>query len=112
MRPLQAHCYYGLGRLYSQAGQVEQAYTELSMAIQMYRDMEMMFWLPKAEATLTAIQGETRNKLIVREIWPIFTRLVAVYAPRLHRPQQLCLEQYGLRRYAAEGPPRRGRDTE
>jgi hypothetical protein len=47
--------YHGLGRLYSQAGQVEQAYTELSMAIQMYRDMKMMFWLPKAEATLTAI---------------------------------------------------------
>jgi tetratricopeptide (TPR) repeat protein len=55
MRPLQAHCYHGLGRLYSQAGQAEQAYTELSMAIQMYRDMEMLFWLPKAEATLTAI---------------------------------------------------------
>ena len=55
MRPLQAHCYHGLGRLYSQAGQGEQASTALSMAIQMYRDMEMMFWLPKAEATLTAI---------------------------------------------------------
>jgi tetratricopeptide (TPR) repeat protein len=53
MRPLQAHCHRGLGTLYSQSGQLEQARTELSTAIEMYRDMEMTFWLPQAEMALT-----------------------------------------------------------
>ena len=52
MRPLQAHCHRGLGTLYGQTGQSEQARTELSMSIEMYRDMEMTFWLPQAEAAL------------------------------------------------------------
>jgi len=55
MRPLQAHCHHSLGTLYRQTSQAEQAYAELSTAIQMYRDMEMMFWLPQAEATLTEV---------------------------------------------------------
>jgi tetratricopeptide (TPR) repeat protein len=55
MRPLQAHCHHGLGTLYRHTGQAEQAYAELSTAIQMYRDMEMMFWLPHAEAALSEI---------------------------------------------------------
>jgi tetratricopeptide (TPR) repeat protein len=55
MRPLQAHCHRGFGTLYSQTGQVEQAHAELSMAIEMYRDMEMTFWLPETEATLTQV---------------------------------------------------------
>ncbi|MEE8301136.1 MAG: tetratricopeptide repeat protein, partial [Candidatus Tectomicrobia bacterium] len=37
MRPLQAHCHRGLGTLYRQAGQSEQARVELSTAIEMYR---------------------------------------------------------------------------
>jgi tetratricopeptide (TPR) repeat protein len=52
MRPLQAHCHRGLGTLYRQAGQSEQARAELSTAISMYRDMEMTFWLPQAEVAL------------------------------------------------------------
>jgi hypothetical protein len=52
MRPLVAHCHHGLGQLYSQTGQREQAYTELSTAITMYRAMDMTFWLPQAEAAL------------------------------------------------------------
>jgi tetratricopeptide (TPR) repeat protein len=52
MRPLQAHCHHGLGRLYGQIGQRQQAYTELSTAITMYRAMDMTFWLPQAEAAL------------------------------------------------------------
>jgi tetratricopeptide (TPR) repeat protein len=50
MRPLQAHCHRGLGILYRQAEQVEQAHAEWSTAIEMYRDMEMTFWLPETEA--------------------------------------------------------------
>jgi tetratricopeptide (TPR) repeat protein len=58
MRPLQAHCHRGLGTLYSQTGQAEQARTELSMAINLYRDMEMTFWLPETEAALAAVEGQ------------------------------------------------------
>jgi tetratricopeptide (TPR) repeat protein len=57
MRPLQAHCHRGLGTLYNQTGQAEQARTELSTAIKMYRDMEMTFWLPETEAALAAVEG-------------------------------------------------------
>ena len=52
MRPLQAHCHRGLGTLYAVAGQWEQARTELSTAIVLYRDMDMTFWLPQTEAAL------------------------------------------------------------
>jgi tetratricopeptide (TPR) repeat protein len=57
MRPLQAHCHRGLGHLYSQTEQAEQARAELSMAIEMYRDMGMTFWLPETEATLAAVEA-------------------------------------------------------
>jgi hypothetical protein len=33
-------------------GRVEQARLELSMAIQLYQEMEMTFWLPQVEAAL------------------------------------------------------------
>jgi tetratricopeptide (TPR) repeat protein len=56
MRPLLAHCHRGLGTLYAATGQREQASTALSTAIEMYRDMEMTFWLPETEAVLA--QGE------------------------------------------------------
>jgi class 3 adenylate cyclase/tetratricopeptide (TPR) repeat protein len=57
MRPLQAHCHYGLGRLYGQTGQRQQAHTELSTAITMYRALDMTFWLPQAEAALAQMEG-------------------------------------------------------
>ena len=34
------------------SSQVEQARIELSTAIDLYRDMQMTFWLPQAEAAL------------------------------------------------------------
>jgi class 3 adenylate cyclase/tetratricopeptide (TPR) repeat protein len=52
MRPLQAHCYRGLGTLYAKIGWREQARTALSAAIALYRAMDMTFWLPQAEAAL------------------------------------------------------------
>jgi tetratricopeptide (TPR) repeat protein len=58
MRPLQAHCHRGLGTLYAATGQREQARTELSTAIEMYRDMEMTFWLPQTEAVLAQVEGQ------------------------------------------------------
>jgi tetratricopeptide (TPR) repeat protein len=57
MRPLQAHCHRGLGTLYRETGQIEQARTELSTAIDMYREMEMTFWLPETEAALAQVGG-------------------------------------------------------
>ena len=58
MRPLQAHCHHGLGNLYSQIGQREKARAELSTAIDMYRDMEMTFWLPETEAALAEVEDK------------------------------------------------------
>jgi tetratricopeptide (TPR) repeat protein len=58
MRPLQAHCHRGLGTLYAATGQREQARTELSTAIALYRDMEMTFWLPQTEAALAQVEGQ------------------------------------------------------
>jgi len=57
MRPLQAHCYRGLGTLYATTGQREQARTALSTAIEMYTSMEMTFWLPQTEAALAQMEG-------------------------------------------------------
>ena len=56
MRPLQAHCHRGLGTLYSQVGQAKRARVELSASLQMYRDMEMVFWMPETEATLANVK--------------------------------------------------------
>jgi tetratricopeptide (TPR) repeat protein len=52
MRPLVAHCHHGLGTMYAKVGRPEQARTKLSAAIELYRAMEMTFWLPQAEALL------------------------------------------------------------
>jgi DNA-binding winged helix-turn-helix (wHTH) protein/tetratricopeptide (TPR) repeat protein len=55
MRPLQAHCYLGLGRLYAKIDQRQQACAALSAAIDLYRAMEMTFWLPQTEAALAQV---------------------------------------------------------
>jgi predicted ATPase/class 3 adenylate cyclase len=58
MRPLQAHCHLGLGTLYIQTDHPEPARAALSVAIAMYRDMEMTFWLPQAEAARVQVEGQ------------------------------------------------------
>ena len=57
MRPLVAHCHRGLCTLYVTSGRWEQARTELSTAIEMYRTMAMTSWLPQAEAALAQVEG-------------------------------------------------------
>jgi tetratricopeptide (TPR) repeat protein len=57
MRPLQAHCHLGFGMLYTRTGQREQARAELSTAIELYRAMDMHFWLPQVEAALAQTGG-------------------------------------------------------
>jgi class 3 adenylate cyclase/tetratricopeptide (TPR) repeat protein len=55
MRPLVAHCHLGLGTLYAKAGRREQAHAKLAAAVELYRAMQMTFWLSKAEATLAEV---------------------------------------------------------
>ena len=56
MRPLAAHCHLGLGNLHHKVGQREKARAELSTAIDLYRAMEMTFWLTRAETELTKVE--------------------------------------------------------
>jgi class 3 adenylate cyclase/tetratricopeptide (TPR) repeat protein len=57
MRPLVAHCHHGLGRLDGQIGRGEEARVALSTAIDLYRAMDMTFWLPQAVALLAQVEG-------------------------------------------------------
>jgi class 3 adenylate cyclase/tetratricopeptide (TPR) repeat protein len=50
MRPLQAHCHFGLGKLYRRTGDRAKAQEHLASAATMYREMDMQFWLEKAGA--------------------------------------------------------------
>jgi class 3 adenylate cyclase len=55
MRPLLAHCKLGLGTLHAEIGRREEARSELSAAIELYRSMNMAFWLPKAQSALAKV---------------------------------------------------------
>ena len=57
MRPLVAHCHRDLGTLYARTARREQAREELSTAIELYRGMDMTFWLPQVEAALAQMQA-------------------------------------------------------
>ena len=57
MRPLLAHCRLGLGTLYSKVGRRDEARAELAAAIDLYRSMDMTFWLPQAETALAKVSG-------------------------------------------------------
>src|SRR5437867_2529036 len=52
MRPLVAHCRFGLGKLYRRAGKREPAREHLATATTAFREMGMQFWLEKAETEL------------------------------------------------------------
>jgi DNA-binding NtrC family response regulator/tetratricopeptide (TPR) repeat protein len=52
MRPLRAHCHLGLGTLYARLGRREETRLTLTTAIDLYRAMDMAFWLSQAEAAL------------------------------------------------------------
>jgi hypothetical protein len=57
MRPLQARCRLGLGKLYRQVGRSDEARAELATAAAMLREMGMAFWLPEAEQELAEASG-------------------------------------------------------
>lgn len=52
MRPLQAHCHLGLGKLFARSGNETKAREHLATATKMMREMEMGHWLRQAEAAL------------------------------------------------------------
>jgi class 3 adenylate cyclase/tetratricopeptide (TPR) repeat protein len=56
MRPLIAHCHLGLGKLYRRTGDDAKASEHLSTTRAMYREMDMGFWLEKAEAALSGVE--------------------------------------------------------
>jgi len=56
MRPLVAHCHLGLGTLYRRVGKREQPPEHLSTATTMYREMDMQFWLQKAEKEMSQLR--------------------------------------------------------
>ena len=49
MRPLQAHCHVGLSRLYRRRGGSEEASAAVGAARELFRAMEMTFWLHDSE---------------------------------------------------------------
>jgi tetratricopeptide (TPR) repeat protein len=54
MRPVVAHCHFGLGQLARRTGARDQAEAHLTTAIAMYRAMDMPFWLAQAAAAREA----------------------------------------------------------
>jgi hypothetical protein len=52
MRPLVAHCHFGLGKLHHRKRNRERAQGELTIATTMYRQMAMTYWLEQAEAEM------------------------------------------------------------
>jgi predicted protein tyrosine phosphatase len=49
MRPLVAHCYLGLSKLYRRSGKPEQARENLTAATTMYREMDMGVFLEQGK---------------------------------------------------------------
>ncbi len=94
MRPLQAHCHLGLGTLYATTGQRQQAHAELSAAIDLYRAMDMTFWLPQAEAAWRRRRGRGEKKLC-----KLYDILVALKGTRM-----VTLASAGLFRIANGNP--------
>jgi class 3 adenylate cyclase/tetratricopeptide (TPR) repeat protein len=56
MRPLQAHCHAGLGKLHLLTGSPDQARFEFNSALELYRSMEMNFWIPDTEKCLAQLR--------------------------------------------------------
>jgi tetratricopeptide (TPR) repeat protein len=61
MRPLQAHCAFGLGLLHGQTGQASQARLALTTAIALYQAMGMSFSRSQAETALAQVGMSTER---------------------------------------------------
>jgi hypothetical protein len=56
LRPLIAHCHFGLGKLYRRTGKRQEAQEHLTTATTMYREMGMRFWLEQAEREMKELR--------------------------------------------------------
>jgi class 3 adenylate cyclase/tetratricopeptide (TPR) repeat protein len=56
MRPLIAHCRFGLGKLNRRMGDHRDAKEQLTIATTMYREMDMTYWLKQATAELHQLE--------------------------------------------------------
>jgi tetratricopeptide (TPR) repeat protein len=61
MRPLVAHCHFGLGKLYRRSGDREQAQDHLATAMGMYREMGMTYWLEQSDAEMRRLGRATQD---------------------------------------------------
>jgi class 3 adenylate cyclase/tetratricopeptide (TPR) repeat protein len=55
MRPLVAHCHFGVGRLYCRTGPGERGRDHLATATTLYRDLDMTSWLEKVGVEMRAV---------------------------------------------------------
>ncbi len=55
MRPLVAHCHFGLGKLQARAGERDQARQQFDATTSLYRDMGMRFWAEKVDLHLSGL---------------------------------------------------------
>jgi hypothetical protein len=62
MRALLAHCHIGLGKLYRRTDKRREAHEHLTTATTMYRQMEMVFWLERAEAEMSKCGGGSASE--------------------------------------------------
>jgi hypothetical protein len=56
MRPLVAHCHLGLAMLHHRARDRARAAEHASTAVAMYREMDMRFWLEKAQTEMRELR--------------------------------------------------------
>jgi tetratricopeptide (TPR) repeat protein len=64
MRPLLAHCHLGLSRLYKRTAKRDRVQEHLTVATTMFRQMDMRFWLEKAEAEMKELPDSQRLQSI------------------------------------------------
>jgi sugar phosphate isomerase/epimerase len=65
-RPLVAHCHMDLGRLSRSTGKSDAAQGHLATGVSMYREMDMSFWLGRAEAEMRACEPPTTRRKLRR----------------------------------------------
>jgi tetratricopeptide (TPR) repeat protein len=68
MRPLQAHCHLGLGKLYRRTGPLDEARAELATAVAMLREMGMAHWLSEAERSWRGRRGSRPAGTLTRPL--------------------------------------------
>jgi tetratricopeptide (TPR) repeat protein len=60
MRPLVAHCHFGLAKLYRQTNKQEEARERFMTAIAIYREIDMRYWIAKAQIAFSESQENMR----------------------------------------------------